>query len=90
MGQISVEKSGPLGSDLGGNQQKGATPDQTHEPTGAFPLLVAAGEGHTECVRLLLENGANPTRQHPEVGTARDVAVSFDHLDIIALLDQLA
>ena len=48
--------------------ENGATPDQTHEPTGAFPLVLAAEQGLTECVRLLLEKGATPDQTNERNG----------------------
>ncbi len=38
----------------------GAEPKQTDEKDGQFPLLMAAGNGHDGCVKLLLAAGAEP------------------------------
>ena len=44
----------------------------------------AAANGHTECVRLLLENGADPDKQDEEGTTPLMIAIE-SHNDKIAL-----
>ncbi|XDG08410.1 hypothetical protein ABKA04_008025 [Annulohypoxylon sp. FPYF3050] len=49
------------------------------------PLVVAAGIGMLECVRVLLNHGADPNIEC-ESGTALYKAVSRDHIDVVRLL----
>lgn len=50
---------------------------------GNTPLMVAAGNGATDCVRMLLENGADPTRVNHCNDTAIKVAAN---LSVVQLL----
>lgn len=45
--------------------EKGASVDQV-DKHGITPLLAAIWEGHTSCVRVLLEHGANRNGQTPD------------------------
>jgi ankyrin repeat protein len=55
---------------------------------GLTPLYLAAAQGHTEVVRLLLDNGAAVDAGIPgeRAGTALTVAISFGHTDCAKLL----
>jgi ankyrin repeat protein len=56
---------------------------------GETALIDAARSGATECVRILLGAGADPSiRDHrPNSGkTAREWAIQFHHPDIVAML----
>ena len=50
------------------------------------PLMWAAAEGQTEVVRLLLDAGADPTKQDVDGETALDFARDKRHADVIKLL----
>ncbi len=66
---------------------KGVDPNQIHEETGAFPLLMAAQQGHTDCVELLLDNGANPNQIDEKKGAFPLLqAAQQGHTDCIELL----
>ena len=52
------------------------------------PLHVAAKYGHVDVFNLLLENGANITREGPEKCTALDVAIERDQRGIIQSIIQ--
>ena len=59
---------------------------------GAFPLLLAAQNGHQDIVKLLLAHDADPRQQCPAPGkegifiTALDAAESLEHKEIAQLL----
>ncbi len=44
------------------------TANQVHKKDGLFPLLLAAQNGHIDCVKALLDNGAKPNQVHEETG----------------------
>ena len=52
----------PLGSLLEGR----ADPNQMNPQDGAFPLLMAAQEGHADSVRSLLDGRADPNQISPQ------------------------
>jgi len=55
--------------------------------TGATPLMLATFDGHTDIVRLLLENGANPNCKFPGKNvTPLMIAAQNNHIEIIRLL----
>ena len=56
------------------------------EPTP--PLFVAASAGHTEVVRLLLANGADPAIRAIEEMTPRDIAEFGGHTGVVQLIDE--
>src|SRR5688572_25551087 len=54
-----------------------------------LPLRNAAGAGHIEVVRLLLQNGANPNEPEPGIapqGAALHAAIGSRHFEIVKLL----
>jgi len=53
---------------------------------GATPLLAAAGCGHTECVKALLEAGASVDHADDQGWTALFAAVLQGHEDVAELL----
>ena len=54
--------------------------------TEVTALMVASLRGHTEVVRLLLQNGASPNAANQKGNTAMAFAVSKKHTEIIELL----
>jgi len=44
-----------------------------HEQGGAFPLIMASQDGHTECVKALLEKGADVNQINEQRGTCSPV-----------------
>lgn len=51
------------------------------------PLAIAAKDGRTDVVRLLLENGANVNAwDWARVGTPLSFAARFGHRDVVILL----
>ncbi|KAI1091612.1 putative ankyrin repeat protein [Rostrohypoxylon terebratum] len=65
---------------------KGGYGDTKSKPDGGEPPLVLAAElGMLECVRVLLNHGADPNIEC-ESGTALYKAVSWDHIDVVRLL----
>ena len=65
--------------------ESGLDPD-VREPNGATPLIVAAMFGHTDLVRLLIENDAALDVQNNDGATALYVASLFGHPDAVTLL----
>lgn len=53
---------------------------------GTTVLMYAAGFGHTDVVRLLLDYGAEPNRQDVRGGTALMLAAFNGERDVVALL----
>lgn len=56
-------------------------------PNGSTPLMMAAMYGNAECVRLLLEGGADPTLINQSGLSASDFAKRVSRLDSVALID---
>jgi ankyrin repeat protein len=52
------------------------------------PLIAAAGDGHVDVVRLLLDKGADPNLIVPGDGTALIAAAGDGHTDVVDLLLQ--
>ena len=61
-------------------------PDDVESEKGFTPLLIAATNGHTVIVRLLLECGANPNTRNFDGVTALHDAVFEKQMDIVKLL----
>ncbi|MCX5827124.1 MAG: ankyrin repeat domain-containing protein [Deltaproteobacteria bacterium] len=61
-------------------------PDDVEPEKGFTPLLLAATDGHTAMVRLLLEHGANPNMKNFDGVTALHNAVFEKQIDIVKLL----
>jgi ankyrin repeat protein len=57
---------------------------------GATALCIAAQEGHLECVRTLLEWGANPVHSDRCGRTPIRVAMKSGHVSISKLLEEIA
>jgi len=51
-------------------------------------LTEAAWNGHTDTVKLLLENGANPNIRKADGATAVALATGQKHQDIVDLLNE--
>lgn len=66
-------------------QEKGAAVSPAHN-NGVFPLLVAAGFGHLEVVKLLLENDADIHQKHAQFGNALDLALLEGKGDVAEFL----
>jgi ankyrin repeat protein len=64
---------------------RGARPNLSRSD-GATPLMVAAGAGNADVVRLLLDEGADPDLRARDGQTARDAAAQAGHTAIVALL----
>lgn len=65
----------------------GLESDHTTNSAGVTPLMAAAGEGSIEVVRLLLQNGASPTRVTFDRGwNALHYAISGNDAPIVRLL----
>ena len=56
-------------------------------PNGSTPLMMAAMYGNAECVRLLLEGGADPTLINQSGLSASDFAKRVSRLDSVALIE---
>lgn len=56
-------------------------------PNGSTPLMMAAMYGNAECVRLLLDGGADPTLINQAGLTASDFAKRVSRLDSVALIE---
>ncbi len=56
-------------------------------PNGSTPLMMAAMYGNAECVRLLLEGGADPTLKNQLGLSASDFAKRVSRDDSVALID---
>jgi ankyrin repeat protein len=68
-------------------RQVSAESRRMYRPTGALtPLLFAAREGCTECVRALLEGGANPDFTDAKNVTPLFMAIDNAHLDTAKVL----
>ena len=50
------------------------------------PLHIAAREGHTGLVRLLLAAGADAAAKNKAGDSPQDLALAFEHDDVVALL----
>ena len=67
---------------------KGAEPDRVNEKTGAFPLLLAAQNGHDQAVAMLLARGADIDQRHESSGiTPLAAAIAAKKSSTAALLD---
>jgi len=55
---------------------------------GDTPLFFAAAYGHLECVKLLLESGADPNHQDRRIRTAAHCAAAKAQLRVLKLLRQ--
>jgi ankyrin repeat protein len=68
-------------------RQVSAESRRMYRPTGALtPLLFAAREGCTECIRALLEGGADPDFTDPRNVTPLFMAIDNAHLDAARVL----
>jgi hypothetical protein len=56
-------------------------------PNGSTPLMMAAMYGDVDCVKLLLEAGADPTLQNQQGLNAADFARRVSRLDSLAVID---
>jgi ankyrin repeat protein len=61
--------------------------DRVHLHSGYTALIWACQEGHTDCCRLLLEHGADPTVKTHKNMTARDWAVRLKRPACVEVLD---
>jgi ankyrin repeat protein len=74
--------------------QKGAAPDGNGSPlNGAYPLIAATENDHTEAVRVLLEAGASANVERTNWSTlktqsALQMAQSKNFAEIVLLLKQ--
>ena len=66
---------------------RGANVDAIDGNGGATPLFLAGTRGHTECVRLLLDRGADPSIE-THWGTVAEDAEKRGHAEVAALLRQ--
>jgi ankyrin repeat protein len=72
-------------------EQPTADPNSAIGCIGMTPLYIACANGHTNCVKLLLENGAINYRKHERsqgVDTPLLIACTYDYTDIVRLLLQ--
>lgn len=51
---------------------------------GISPILAAVWEGHVDCVRILLENGANKNGTAPDGTSLLDAAEKQEIRDLLA------
>lgn len=58
----------------------------THDAQGRTPLLVVAAHDHPECVRFLLEQGADPLAQDPQGNMPVFAAIQGGHKANVVLL----
>ncbi|HBS30574.1 MAG TPA: hypothetical protein DEA40_02340, partial [Parvularcula sp.] len=66
---------------------KGAKADKINEKKGGFPLMLAAGNGHLDCVIALVEAGADIAMAHAPTGAAAiDFAFEFKRHAVVAYL----
>jgi uncharacterized protein len=56
-------------------------------PNGSTPLMMAAMYGDVECVKLLLESGADPTLQNQQGLSASDFARRVSQMESLAVID---
>ena len=64
----------------------GADPESHHDPYKGTPLIIAAGNGHLESARLLLDAGAEVDAPAEQGATALGVAINNNYGDIVRLL----
>lgn len=65
-----------------------ATISEREAPRGMTDLMVAAGSGHSQAVKILLENKASLHAITNNGFTALDFARNQNHTDIVKLLEQ--
>jgi ankyrin repeat protein len=56
-------------------------------PNKSTPLMMAAMYGNADCVKLLIEGGADPTLKNELGLTASDFAKQVSRMDSLALID---
>lgn len=56
-------------------------------PNGSTPLMMAAMYGNAECVKILLDDGADPTLKNQLGLTASDFARQVSRLDSLSLIE---
>ena len=61
-------------------------PDDVESEKGFTPLLIAATNGHSAMVRLLLDHGANPNLRNFDGVTALHNAIFEKQIEIVGLL----
>ena len=75
-----------LGGDAEGREALLSWQVDLSRTTGSTPLRVSAQKGHTACVRLLLQAGADPLHCNTNGRTPLDAATHFNHPEVVALL----
>lgn len=65
---------------------KGAHINGASTRSGATPVWHSAWKGASELTALLLQHGADPTREAEDCGTPLMVAAQYGHLDVVRLL----
>ncbi|KAH0786072.1 AChain A [Histomonas meleagridis] len=71
----------------GSNIEKEDTdPNPTNNPSVTIPLLIAAKNGHTKCVKVLLDAGVNVNQQDGTGRSALHLACWFGHIQLIPIL----
>ena len=62
-----------------------------NQENGAFPLNLAAQEGHAEAVEALIEGGADPKQLNQELNeSATKLAKQLGHKKVVGLLLEAA
>lgn len=70
------------------DEQRAVLLGATDLANGNTALILAARSGHAETCALLLDYGADPLAQNNHRQTARDVATSMGHENVVMLLDK--
>ena len=55
---------------------------------GATPAFIAAGKGHADCLRLLLEAGCDKDKARESGATPAYIAAQNGHADCLRLLEE--
>jgi ankyrin repeat protein len=85
---LDVFDAASVGRTRGLEELVEAEPGLAHSlaPDGLSPLHLAARFGQEDAARVLLDHGADPTARTPDGRTARDLAASAGHDDLVTLL----